>query len=1119
MAVYEREYKKLNEAQTEAVNTLDGPVLVIAGPGTGKTQLLSMRVAHLLRQPDVVPANILCITFTDNAARNMRERLESIIGQAAYHVSINTFHSFGSDIINQYLDFFSGRELLQPIDELGSYEILRSLFAELPHSNLLSTKIGDEYVYLKDTLSVISWLKQNALAPEELLEILQQNEVFIRAFQPTIAEVFKDSPSVKFLPSYKHLLDTMSAHIQVSKYSFADYGSVCSSELRRAIESTDTSKRYVPLITAWRNSWCEKGSDGLYRFKDSGKNLKKLRAVARIYKHLQVEMANRGLYDFDDMIVEVVHALETHDELKFNLQERYQYILIDEFQDTNKAQMRIIKALGDNPVNEGRPNIMAVGDDDQAIYAFQGAQSSNMVDFVKSYRDVKLITLADNYRSTQTILDASRELVRQADNRLEDELALINKRLFARAPRMTDTVEHTVLPSELQQYQWIAEKIKNYIRAGIAPQEIAVIAPKHKFLERLMPYIGAQKIPVAYERKENILDAPMIRQLITMSELVDALSRNDHANADALMSEVLTYPFWNVALEDVARLSIECYETGTHWIECMLSSKLPHIQSIASWFLTSARESHVQPIEYILDRLIGNTELVIDSNENGEPIPTHLVNNHAFHSPMRAFYFSDKNLHTHTDEYLALLGQLSTLRHRLRAWQPDKMLRNKDFVEFVRLHREAKIKIIDTNPHTQTTNAVQVMTAYKAKGLEFEVVFIINAQDEVWGTSARSRSDRIRLPKNMPIKPAGQSLNDRIRLFYVALTRSKHTLHITSYSSNLDNKKSLGLSFIGGNSATTEPVHHTFQPTHLSAATAVEAVEILSTDWAYRFRDILADKPTLFEPLLKKYKLSVTHLNNFLDVVNAGPHYFLVHNLLRFPEAMTPHAAYGDAVHKTLQWMYGELRTKGLPDYQAVDNYFCSILERKHLPPQDFKLFSERGKESLRLFIQARKSTLCKDAIIERGFGNEGAIVGTAHLTGKVDMIEIEQPGQISVTDFKTGSPAKSWKGKYDYEQLKLHKYKQQLMFYKLLIERSATYAQKYIVNQGALEFIEADENGAIVPPLKAHFSQNELARFEQLIRSVWQHIQSLNFPDTSKYSRDFRGVQAFEQDLIDGIV
>ncbi len=1117
MSEFEAKYAKLNERQKEAVNTIDGPMLVLAGPGTGKTQLLSMRVANIIRKADINPNNILCITFTDNAARNMRERLEQIIGQSAYHVSIHTFHSFGSDIINQYPDYFLKRPLLQPIDELGSYEILRQVFEDLPHSDPLSTKVGEDFIFLRDSLHTISWLKQNALTPSELEDVLKDNAGFIDKLTPVIQKTFVSSPSAKHMPNYLLLLKTMQQYNAESKFAFSSYAEACATDLAFAIEQAQGSTRYVPSITAWRSKWLEKNDEGSYVFKDSGKALKKMYSLRKVYHRLQQKMTERGLYDFDDMIIEVVHALEANEELRLNLQERYQYILIDEFQDTNKAQARIMHALGQNPVNEGRPNIMAVGDDDQAIYAFQGAESSTMLDFVNQYRDVKLITLTDNYRSTQTILDVSTLLVKQAANRLEDLLDNVDKKLAAKASLPANVVTQTVLPSELQQYQWVAEKINEMIEAGISPNDIAVIAPKHKYLERFMPYIGSQKIPVAYERKENILDAPAMRQLITMCRLTDALAQNDHTATDALFGEVLTYPFWGIGLETVAYLSLQCYENGTRWLECMLTHTDRRISHIARWFLEGAQQSNTMPLEYMLDRLIGNNETIIDSNENAEPVPTKLVQNEGFQSPFREYHFSKTRFNTQTDTYLALLGQLATLRHRLRAWQPDKGLLLRDFVEFVRLHEQAGLKIIDTNPHTQTTNAVQVMTAYKAKGLEFSVVFVINAQDEVWGQSARSRADRIRLPRNLPIKPAGDDINDRLRLFYVALTRAKHSLFITSYTHNFDNKLSLGLSFIGGNSS-QEVIHPVLAPQFVNLASEEESETILQKDWAYRFKDIIADKPTLLQPILANYKLSVTHLNNYLDIINAGPEYFLTHNLLRFPEAMTPHAAYGDAIHKTLQWIYGEYSSTGsIPTRQQIEDYFCDMLQRKHISDNEFKLFADRGKNALAHYIKKRENTITTDAIIERGFGNEGVLLGEAHLTGKIDKMTIEGPGQICVVDYKTGKPSSSWKGRYDYEQLKLHKYHQQLMFYKLLVEHSAAFQAKYHVSSGALEFIESDDSGKLLKPLKIIYKQNELDRFITLIQAVWRNIQSLNFPDTSAYEHTIKGVLQFEEDLIAG--
>jgi DNA helicase II / ATP-dependent DNA helicase PcrA len=1104
MEGYEAEYKRLNKEQRQAVDTTEGPLLIVAGPGTGKTQLLSMRVANILNKNDVSPGNILCLTFTDNAARNMRERLSTIIGQPAYHVAIHTFHSFGTDIINQYPDYFTERQLLQQIDELGRYELLHEIFEKLPHSNPLSVKVGDQFVHLNSTLNVISWLKQNALKPVELHELLNANETFIKAIAKELVGTFASTPSTKQLPAYHKLLQSIQSQATGQRYfGFPEYAAECAAELEMAITETPSDGRYATAITAWRNRWCRKDAEGKHVFRDGGQNYRKMHAVANVYQQLIDTMAQQGLYDFDDMVIEAVHAMETNNELRYNLQERYQYILVDEFQDTNKAQLRMLTALGNNPVHEGRPNIMAVGDDDQAIYAFQGAQASNMAVFAQMYK-LEPISLEDNYRSNANILKTGADIAGQITDRLESVVPNTQKQLTAKKSHNTKILDRLSFSSELAQYDWIAEEITKLIKKGAKPEAIAVIAPRHKYLERLMPYLGEKHLPVAYERRENILEAPIIVQLITMAELVVALVENRQDDADALFGQVLGYDFWGLPSEKLMEVSLECYNKHKHWLEVLPRHK--ELKPIVNWFAGLAKRSALNPLEYILDQLIGASQDGVDSEYDDLALPK--ASKNKFVSPLRAYYFSHEHYEQATDTYLALLGQLSTLRHRLRQWKPMQTLYIKDLVEFTELHKAANLKIIDTNPHTQTTNAVQVMTAYKAKGLEFDAVFLINAQDEVWGPTARSQSSRITLPRNLPIEPAGDSDNDKLRLLFVALTRAKHTLHITGYTHTLENKLSPALSFL----------EDTLQPKALDKPASAKAAEILSTDWAYRFRQIIADKPALFEPILANYRLSVTHLNNFIDVKDGGPEYFLVHNLLRFPEALTPSAAYGDSVHKTFQWTHTELRKTGkLPTTGKIQAYFVDMLDRKHLKPADHTRLERRGQEALERYMKERGSELLPGDIVERGFNNEGVVVSGAALSGKIDLLHFTDAGTLEVRDFKTGKPSVSWQGKDEYEKIKLHKYRQQLLFYKLLVEQSASFHKKLTVRSGALEFVEPDEHGKLVSNLELTFQPEELERFARLIGAIWAHITHLDFPDITKYPKTLKGIVQFEQALIDG--
>ena len=297
-----------------------------------------------------------------------------------------------------------------------------------------------------------------------------------------------------------------------------------------------------------------------------------------------------------------------------------------------------------------------------------------------------------------------------------------------------------------------------------------------------------------------------------------------------------------------------------------------------------------------------------------------------------------------------------------------------------------------------------------------------------------------------------------------------------------------------------------------------KATEILATDWAYRWRQVIADKKTLFEPILANYKLSVTHLNNFIDVQAGGPEYFLVHNLLRFPEAPSPSAAYGDAVHNTLQWAHAQLKAKGdLPPIKKVQDYFADLLARKHLQAAEHKKLDKRGQEALASYFKERGEQFSARDMVERGFNNDGVVVAGANLSGKIDLLHFTDQSTVEVRDFKTGKPARAWQGKDEFEKIKLYKYRQQLLFYKLLVEGSASFSGKLSVSGGALEFIEADEQGKLVDNLELEFDPEELARFGRLIGAIWAHIMNLDFPDISGYSHNLKGIQQFEQDLIDG--
>lgn len=1109
MSLFEENYRALNVAQKQAVDAIDGPVMVIAGPGTGKTQLLSMRVANILQKTDVLPSNILCLTFTESGAAAMRQRLISLMGQEAYGVAIHTFHSFGTEIINTHAEYFYHGAHFQPADELSSYEVLRELFDKLPPDNPLSVTMNDEFTYLRDTQNTISDLKKSGLTPDELLQILDANDQFVEFAEPILRPVFEARLSKKSIATAESALTEISkfqdAPLKVP--TFSTLASLCTSQLATAIDDANNLETTKPL-TAWRNQWLEKNSDGEFDFKDRRQNAK-LRAVGGIYYDYLVAMQARTLYDFDDMILRVVHAMEVFADLRFDLQERYQYILVDEFQDTNGAQLRLLINLTNNEASNGAPNIMVVGDDDQAIYAFQGAEIGNILSFRQTYTTTKIITLSENYRSDALILEAARSVIVQGGSRLETTIEGVNKKLSANHKAAQSRAEVVTLPSASDEYHWLTTQIKQRIEQGTAPDQIAVLARNHRQLMAFLPYLHQANIPVAYERRDNVLDSPPIVMLQLLAQVVDSINEQAFETANALLPELLAHPAWGISDRRLWELSLQAYRDHRFWLELMLTSD-DKLKDIAEWLIIVSHHALHEPLEVILDQLLGSSEIQAADAETAEDLEPFSSGPHeGFVSPLRAYFFEQSGLQASPAKYLSYLGALTTLRRALREYTPDRELYLSDFSRFIELHRQIGLGISNTTTYQESDHAVQLMTAHKSKGLEFETVFVLNCIDNIWGTSARTRHSLISLPHNLPIRPVGETDDERLRLLYVAMTRAKNELILSAHQTDAVGKDVVLTKFLQ-----TDTLAQTNGNLDFDSAAAVIAAE---ATWHERLIEMpKGDMKKLLAPSLQRYQLSATHLNNFIDVTNGGPQAFLLQNLLRFPQSMSPNAMFGSAIHATLQRAHAHLSATGKRrPLEDIFHDFEKSLHECHMSKRDFEYWLQKGTMALTTFLQDRYDSFSEDQVVEKSFSNQGVHIDEAWLAGNIDLIDINQQSkEIVVTDYKTGKAPASWQGKTDFEKIKLHKYKQQLMLYKLLIEHSRDFGGKYSVPTGILEFVEPDSNKKI-QRLETNFDSQEMTRFKQLIEIVWAHILDLNLPDTSNYEPNYKGILAFEDDLL----
>ena len=1099
MSNFEERYGNLNDRQRQAVDAIEGPVMVIAGPGSGKTELLGLRIANILRQTDAKAEDILCLTFTDAAAKNMRERLAGLIGKDAYRVAIHTFHSFGSEIINRHPECFYQGAVYAPIDDITKLGIIEDIIKELKwDSRLKSYHPQQGYTYLSDVINRIDDIKKGGLSPEEFELLIRENQAFEEEASHLVSKVFAARISAGILPDVIQLAADLAAiPVDIREQPLVEYRplrDVILDSLDRAIgeaQSAQEKRDITKPITAWKNDYLKKDTEGYWRLASSFRD-EQLLDLASVYRQYQERIHKGGYYDFADMILDTVSELENNSELRYELQEKYLYVLVDEFQDTSGAQMRLLDGVLGAEANEGRPNVLVVGDDDQSIYKFQGASVQNFSDFLRKYRDVKKVVLTNNYRSTQQILDYSKSIIERAAERLSNkESDIIKDLVAARIHKGGGSIVQKEFPTKTEEYIFVAEEIKR-LREADPQQEIAILSRKHSALEEMALICNYYSVPVVYERNKNILDQKHIREIVTMVRFIVSLNRREEDREDYL-PDILAFPFLGLDCIDIWKVSLECHRSRTkNWLEAMLAYG-GQMSQIAGFLIALGTEAKRRTMEEMLDLITGVEKL--DGVD--------------YVSGFKEYYFSKENFETNRLEYLEYLFDLQSLFDRLREYRNREVLYLKDLVDFLDLHETHKLPIYKSQRLSAGKEAVALMTAHKAKGLEFDTVFILSCNEDSWMKDRAG--DKLPLPPNIPLAAEKDDEDDKIRLFFVAVTRAKRNLYLTNHEGNGDKRISDRLRFLDADLSTSE-------------IEALPEETIRSAEEVLAFREELRhyaaknyDEEELLRTLLDGYTLSVTHLNNFLNVNKGGPATFLENNLLHFPGAKSAAGCYGTAIHESFREFYKRFKEKKkMPARSELLDIFEDKLKLQELNLKDFAERLERGKDELGAYYEANSSSFDIRDMSEIDFKNEGAIIGECPITGKIDRIAIEDEKSrfLKVCDYKTGRAFDSWRPTEDHLKIKAYEYRNQLIFYKLLIENSRSF-HNFKVMKGDIDFITALEKKIV--HLELEIAAEEVERMGTLIGIVYGKIMRLEFPDVSKYPEGAKGIAQFEEDLLSG--
>ena len=1036
----------------------------------------------------------------------MNDRLSTLIGVDAHRVAIHTFHSFALHIKNRFQENFYDSQKMNAADEIVQIETLSKILATLPLADALSKKDQTgTYFYLKSIQDRIGKLKKAGITPAEYRAILQANAICYAEIEKILIPVFEERISKGMCEGLPKIIDQIRSiqtpGIPIQHSSLFDYKELLIQSLTAA-HQTSLEENATKAITLWKNEWLKKDPDTKELHLKDTHQLERNISLAQVYQLYQENMLASGYVDFDDMIMDLLRVLNTKKGILSQLQEQYQYILVDEFQDTNEAQMRIINLLTDNSVHEDNPNIMVVGDDDQAVYKFQGAEINNILQFKKQYPKTKIITLSKNYRSTKQIVDFSQIIISQGEVRLTNQIKEIEKKLEAANPHIAEgaIIAHT-FDTALHENIYVANEIKNKIENGIQPDDIAVIARNHWQLEALSTYLEAENIPIKYEKQRNILNEPQIQQIITLARLVESLSTNKTSYQNSLLPIVLGFPFWELERQTIWQLSIDASKTtktdeNGRWIDIMLSGEHTQLKNIANWLLALASEAQVSPLDLMFDKLIGPAE-----------------ETEVFSSPFRRFYFSKEHYIQNPREYLQFLSSLNTFKKTISSYGTRTSTpRLSTLVDCIDVYQKNNLAITDTSPYLSGTSAVSLLTAHKAKGSEFDTVFVINCQNDIWAKSLGR--DMIAFPKNVPIDPSGDTLDDFLRIFFVALTRAKRHLYVTSYIKEDNGKDALQIPFL-------EPSLFANLNSKISAAhkktELLDTVHTLEKNIFPKVGPIAIDERPILQPLLDNYIMSVTHLNNFLDIKKGGPYYFFEQNFLRFPQAKFAHTSYGTAMHETMHGIYTSLKNTGKkPSVAQAQEIFKEKLEQQAMGEQDFKNYLEQGNSIWQIYIEKENSRIDSSHWIETDFRTQNVMIEQVQITGKIDkIIPDKQSKTLQVYDFKTGKAQKEWDVSDADKKIQLHNYKRQLIFYKLLVEGSQDF-HTYKVHNGYLEFLTPTSKDEIVT-LPYTITEEDVDRLKKLIIAVYNKIQKLDFVEINKYEPTIEGVLQFEDDLIQG--
>ena len=903
---------KLNPEQLQAVEHDDGPLLVIAGPGSGKTRVITQRIVHLLEHaPGLEPQNILALTFTEKAAGEMKYRVGQALPDLATFPHVSTFHAFAYGVVcSQEADHEQAGERML-LDKEDVWVFLRQRMEQLQLE--FYQKLAEPGAFLHALNEFFSRCQDELIEPEDFEKYAHEAE---RTFLENAAKLKPEE---------------------------------------RTLEDEEIQKK---------------------------------KELSRVFRNSRRLIERAGSSSLGSLIPEAVHLFDRHAEILQRYRAQFRFVLVDEFQDTNYAQVELLKRLVAPPFN-----ITAVGDDDQAIYRFRGASHGAFDMFGQVFPGHRTIFLNRNYRSTQRVLRVADVVIKRNEDRYPSKPELRPEREEGCPVYLLGS------PDYVSEANWVAGEIQRLVAKGSSYRDIAVLYRAHNYRDRLVEEFQRRGIPFAI-RGLSVLSTVIIRDLLAYLNLV--LSPHDNIS----LTRVLLAPRWNFREEVALQVRVEAEKQ-----RCSLYDVL------TSW------EKGPNPTHLRTTNWEGLKRLLHDLHwaaQNG--------------TVTTLFKLLRERLQLQSFLGERDLGYVNAFEEFLREWEekiskfpalagpeweeeregrrPRKNLR--EFIYYFRHYLEAGGKI-EAPDLGERADAVQMMSVHAAKGLEFPVVFLLSVASRRF--PATERRAVIEFPDELrkgPLPPQNIHMQEERRLFFVALTRAQDRLYVSSVAAPGKKPSKFIDDLLADRVVEARDIERlqAKEVTQLPAP-AIQLPRAAEQSPQRRLFGEMAEAAGVHPPIAEwaarepeikpgeKLRLSASAIEDYEDC----PLKFKFGHHLKIPTGPQGALTFGNIMHRSVRY-YFELRAKGEASFEAVKGFYESSWRKAGFEDEyQEQAYKQAGLEQLRAFVEKQESSETLPLSMESSFALD---LGEVWLEGRIDQISpLAKRGEraVELVDYKTGKP------------------------------------------------------------------------------------------------------------------